>query len=242
MNEKSIFTQLLAGGFTPGDSMLHRLSPGKKISLALLMVCILGLGHWPGIAAVAAVCLLGLIGSGLRPGGVFRRFRFFLGFLIAVGVFPVLFTPGSGAEPHSGFPLSVTWEGLEAGALATCRLTLMFLVSMILMHTTAPGDLIRPMEEIGGRFSQSRGPIGEIITVGVLAFQLLPIICVETERWFHARIGKETIKGNLFRKAGQVGRLLLPLTVSVLNDAERFSRQLKIPPSREGTGGPARPN
>ncbi|GJL79739.1 MAG: hypothetical protein NPINA01_27280 [Nitrospinaceae bacterium] len=178
-----------------------------------------------GIAAVSLICLLGIVLAKTGFGGVIRKLRTFAWFILLLGIFPVFFTPGTSIESVS--VLGVTWEGLEAGALIACRLTLMFLISMLFMHTTAPEDLFTA--QASGKDDGPRASLRQIGTVGLMAFQLLPILCIEVERRLIAELnsGKDVVKGNLFQKARQVARLLVPLTVSIFENTEEFSKRLE---------------
>jgi energy-coupling factor transporter transmembrane protein EcfT len=220
------FNHLMPGVYTPGDSVLHRTSVSRKIFLGLAILCLTAWGKWTGIAFVVLVCLSGIILAKTGFKMVLRKLRTFVWFVLFLGIFPVFFIPGTSVETLS--VLGVTWEGLEAGALTSCRLMLMFLVSMLFMHTTAPQDLFA-LNNSGDRGGHSLWvSIREAGTVGLMAFQLLPILCIEVEKWLAVELnsGKDVVRGNLFQKARQVAGLLVPLTVSIFENTEQFSKRL----------------
>jgi energy-coupling factor transporter transmembrane protein EcfT len=217
---------LMPGAYTPGDSVLHRTSVSSKIFIGLGILCLTAWGKWMGISVVSVVCLAGIFSASIGFHAVLQKLKTFVWFVLFLGIFPVFFTPGTSIEIVS--VLGVTWEGLEAGALTSCRLLLMFLVSMLFMHTTDPKDLFafNNSEKNEGRGSWS--PFRQAGTVGLMAFQLLPILCIEVEKWVAQEMSseKEVVKGNLFQKARQVARLLVPLTVSIFSNTEKFSKRL----------------
>jgi energy-coupling factor transport system permease protein len=226
VGQKFSFNHLMPGVYTPGDSVLHRTPVSRKIFLGLAILCLTAWGKWMGIAAVSLICLAGIFLAKLGFKMVLQKLRTFFWFILFLAIFPVFFTPGTSIEIVS--VLGVTWEGLEAGALTSCRLLLMFLVSMLFMHTTAPKDLFAFNNSGKNEGQGSWSPFRQAGTVGLMAFQLLPILCVEVEKWMTAELnnGKEVVQGNLFQKARQVARLLVPLTVSIFENTEQFSKQL----------------
>ncbi len=226
MGQKFSFNHMMPGVYTPGDSVLHRTPVIRKIFLGLAILCLTAWGKWMGIAAVCVVCLSGVILAKLGFKVVLQKLRAFVWFVLFLGIFPVFFTPGTSIEIVS--VLGVTWEGLEAGALTSCRLLLMFLISMLFMHTTAPKDLFAFNNSRENEGQGSWSPFRQAGAVGLMAFQLLPILCVEVEKWMSQELNrdKEVVKGNLFQKARQVARLLVPLTVSIFENTEQFSKRL----------------
>lgn len=228
MKKKFSFSHLLPGVYEPGDSLLHKASVHWKIFLGLGLLSLAALGGWMGIAAVSLVCLIGLYLAGLGFYKVFQRLKAFVWFILFLGIFPVFFTPGSSVEVIGGYSFGLTWEGLDAGALFSCRMILMFLVSMIFMRTTRPADLFE-LQKPGGEGDKGlRAFFREAGTVGLMAFQLLPILFDEVEKRLVTELNdKKKISGSLFNKARQVAHLLIPLTVFVFENSEQFSKQLK---------------
>ena len=226
MKQKFSINHLMPGVYTPGNSVLHRMPVVWKITLGLGILCLTAWGKWMGVAAVILVCLAGIILAEMGFRMVAQKLRAFFWFILLLGIFPVFFTPGT---PIDAIPfLGLTWEGLDAGALVSCRLALMFLVSMLFMHTTSPKDLfaIANSEKKDGHWIWDS--FKETGTVGLMAFQLLPILCVEVEKRLIAELdsGKDKIRGNLFNKARQTARLLIPLTVYVFENTDLFAERL----------------
>jgi len=221
----------MPGVYAPGDSLLHKTPINWKIFLGMGLLVLAALGGWIGIAAVSLVCLIGLFLAGVGIRAVYQRLRTFVWFILFLGIFPVFFTPGSSIEVMDGYSLGLTWEGLEAGALFSCRMTLMFLISMIFMHTTRPADLFKYQKPGHDEDKGLRAFFREAGTVGLMAFQLLPILFDEVEKRLVAELNdkdelKNKISGSLFNKARQVAHLLIPLTVFVFENTEQYSKRL----------------
>jgi len=241
MKKNFSFIHLIPGVYSPGNSVLHRTSVSRKIFLGLGILCLTAWGKWVGVATVFLACLAGIFNAQIDFATVARKLRAFLWFILLLGIFPVFFTPGTSIA--GGSLLGVTWEGLEAGALTPFRLIVMFLVSMLFMHTTAPADLFAFNHSDENKRRGLWVPFRQAGTVGLMAFQLLPILCVEVEKWLAAELssGKQVVRGNLFQKARQVARLLVPLTVSVFENTERFSKQLENGDGRPEKDSHAKP-
>jgi energy-coupling factor transporter transmembrane protein EcfT len=228
VKKKFSFNHLMPGVYTPGDSLLHKASINWKLFIGLGLLSLTAFGQWVGIAVVFLICLMGLILAGVGMRAVCQRLRTFFWFILFLGIFPVFFTPGTSVEVIEGHSLGLTLEGLEAGALFSCRMILMFLISMIFMHTTQPADLFALQKSKGeGDEKGLRGFFREAGSVGLMAFQLLPILFDEVEKQLVKQLNDENkIRGSLFSKARQVAHLLIPLTVFVFENTEQFSKQL----------------
>jgi energy-coupling factor transporter transmembrane protein EcfT len=227
LEKKFSFNHLLPGVYSPGDSLLHKAPINWKIIIGMVLLVMAALGGWWGIAIVSLICLTGLFIAGLGIYSIFQRLKTFVWFILFLGIFPVFFTPGSSIEVVEGYSFGLTWEGLEAGALFSSRMILMFLVSMIFMHTTLPADIFQ-LQKTGGEGGNGlRAFLREAGTVGLMAFQLLPILFDEVEKRVVKELNdKEKIRGNLFSKARQVAHLLIPLTVFVFENSERFAKKI----------------
>jgi energy-coupling factor transporter transmembrane protein EcfT len=226
MGNKFSFSHLMPGVYAPGDSLLHKTTVRWKIFLGLGLLVLAGFGQWQGIALVFFICLFGLVVAGVGLRAICQRLRTFLWFILFLGVFPVFFTPGTSIEVADGHSLGLTLEGLEAGALFSCRMILMFLVSMIFMHTTKPAELFA-LQKPGGEGDKGlRAFFREAGTVGLMAFQLLPILFDEVEKRLVKELDEKKISGSLFNKARQVAYLLIPLTVFVFENTEQYSEKL----------------
>lgn len=183
-------------------------------------------GQWRGIAVVSLTCLFGLYSTGVSFFDVCRRLKTFVWFILFLGIFPVFFTPGTSIDVVPGYSFGLTIEGLEAGALFSCRMTLMFLISMLFVRTTKPSDLFKYRQREGKGGKGMRAFFREAGSVGLMAFQLLPILFDEVEKRLIKELHEKKISGSLFNKARQVAHLLIPLTVSVFENTDQYARRL----------------
>ena len=170
--------------FNPGTSVLHRIGAEKKIALLVIFFSVISLGDKLALSITGGLLLSGWFISGARVMEIFRCLKRFSWFLLIVGIFPALFTPG---KPVDVLFLPVTWEGVETGVLSMSRLALMFLGSILLMRTTPPKNLRRAANWLGERFYWAGNWTQETLEVGIMAVQMIPRICMEAETWMASR-------------------------------------------------------
>ncbi|MBI4390124.1 MAG: hypothetical protein HY580_08080, partial [Nitrospinae bacterium] len=154
-------------------------------------------------------------------------------FLLVIGTFPVLFTPGIPLDSLAFFPIAVTREGVEQGGYALSRFILMFLISYLLLRVTSPGSLIEAAEK---RTAGPGSPPGkEYLIVAVLAFQLVPLLFAEAEALAASRAKAGGRGKGLPAQMRFWSRLLIDFAGHALARREYFARQLGM---RGGEGRP----
>ena len=229
MSEPSLSHDLLAGRFQPGDSVLHSMRPGWKVFGVGILVVLTAMGSVPVLGGLLLLGATGLAVAGISPARIWALLKTFKWFLLVIGVLPVLMTPGHAIESLAFLPFQTTWEGLNAGAESIFKFTLMILFSMILMRTTAPGDLmpVEPAMTLFG-FSIMNRWLKEFFAVGIWAFHLIPLLFVEAEKFILSRCATlEGSRWDRFKSAMDAGLFLGPLLVYVLNQADRWGQEVK---------------
>lgn len=228
MAQKGFISSMMGGSYVAGNSILHQMNVGTKLTATLILVTVVGVSGWAGLAGVAAVGSIALFAADYSLRIFLRRMKTFIWFLLVVALFPALFTPGTPIAALHAAPVTVTWEGLSQAGLSSCRLLLMFLLSSVLIHTTPILEMVRQAENLRSRFPRFGAPLKEVIAVAALAFQMMPLLCVHAEQWVTDHLHKEnkTMTGGLISKARQAAGLLGPWIASVLGNAERFAGDL----------------
>ncbi len=126
--------ELTAIGFTPGQSMLHRLDPRTKQALLMGLSVICLRGNPAFLLSLTAVMMLSFRSAGFRFGRLIREIRYFLFFLCFVfGIRTIEFSGG----------WTPTFSADVAGeALIVCwRLLLVVFMGVLLMATTRTADI-----------------------------------------------------------------------------------------------------
>lgn len=236
MPEQSLSHDFLAGRFQPGDSILHRMRPGRKVFGIGILVILTAVGNVPVWGGLLLLAGMGLVMADISPAKIWKLLKTFKWFLLVIGGLPVIMTPGHAIQSLAFFPVDTTWEGLSAGAESILKFTLMIFFSMILMRTTAPGDLMPAATKMTlfGYPILNRW-LKEFFAVGIGAFQLIPLLIGEVEQFILSRCGAlEGSRWDRFKSALDAGLFLGPLLVHLLSQANRWEQEVmsQVPPLR----------
>jgi energy-coupling factor transporter transmembrane protein EcfT len=228
MTTSSLAESILAGRYQPDDTFLHRLSVGRKLLLAATMVVLASSGNFHVLGTLAVVVLVAWKLTAIPFALLGRLIRSFRWFLLILGFFPVFFTPGRPIEALSFLPFVISWEGVFYGLQASSKLLVMFMISFLLMRTTPAMDLMRTLKKlIVIRSPRWRRAVEDFFHVGVMAVQLIPLLCVEAERFMLSKLNEQSKEDiSRFQKAWRVGLLLAPLVAHVLKEQDRFAAAL----------------
>ena len=217
------------GQFVDTGSFIHRMDPRIKLAATFVMlVASFLIDSFLGFAL--ALLLLAAIQavSRIPLGFVLRGSAFFLGFLLFILLFQVLFYPGE--VPESGYLwrwgiLSVSTEGLRSAGILGLRVIFLYYVTTMLMLTTSLVDLTNGLELIFGPLQRLRVPVNELVLVFVIAIKFVPIFIDEVERLARAQTarGVPFDEGGAFTRARRLGRLLVPIFISGFRRADLLS-------------------
>ena len=194
-----------------------------------------------GFAVVLPLLVLIQLVSRVPLGYVLRGSQLFLGFLVFVLFFQVLFYPGDVPESsylwHWGF-LSISTEGLYTAGILGLRVIFLYYVTTMLMLTTSLVDLTNGLELIFGPLQKIRVPINELVLVFVIAIKFVPIFIGEVERLARAQTarGVPFDEGGALVRARRIGRLLVPIFISGFARADLLATAMNTRSYRGGRG------
>ena len=205
------------GQFVETGSFIHRMDPRIKLAATFVMlVASFVIDDFLGFAVALALLALIQIVSRIPLGYLLRGSGFFVGFLLFILAFQVLFYPGevSGYLWRWGI-LSVSTEGLRAAGLLGLRVIFLYYVTTMLMLTTSLVDLTNGLELIFGPLQRLRVPVNELVLVFVIAIKFVPIFIEEVERLARAQTarGVPFDEGGALKRAQRLGRLLVPIFI-----------------------------
>ncbi|MBA3473095.1 MAG: energy-coupling factor transporter transmembrane protein EcfT, partial [Rubrobacter sp.] len=193
---------VIFGQFIDTGSPIHRMD--ARIKLVITFVFIVAsflINDFLGFAVVLPLLVLIQLVSRVPLGYVLRGSQLFLGFLVFVLFFQVLFYPGDVPESsylwHWGF-LSISTEGLYTAGILGLRVIFLYYVTTMLMLTTSLVDLTNGLELIFGPLQKIRVPVNELVLVFVIAIKFVPIFIGEVERLARA----QTARGVPFDEGG----------------------------------------
>ena len=217
------------GQFVDTGSLIHRIDPRIKLAATFVMlVASFLIDSLLGFAVALLLVILVQVSSRIPLGYVLRGSAFFLGFLLFILLFQVLFYPGE--VPESGYLwrwgiLSISTEGLRSAGILGLRVIFLYYVTTMLMLTTSLVDLTNGLELIFGPLQRLRVPVNELVLVFVIAIKFVPIFIDEVERLARAQTarGVPFDEGGAFTRARRLGRLLVPIFISGFRRADLLS-------------------
>jgi energy-coupling factor transport system permease protein len=220
---------VIFGQFIDTGSFIHRLDPRVKLAavFAMLVASFL-IDSFLGFALVLPLLVLIQVVSRVPLAYVLRGSTFFLGFLLFILFFQVLFYPGE--VPESSYlwrwgVLSISTEGLRSAGILGLRVIFLYYTTTMLMLTTSLVDLTNGLELIFGPLQRLRVPVNELVLVFVIAIKFVPIFIEEVERLARAQTarGVPFDEGGAFTRARRLGRLLVPIFIGGFHRADLLS-------------------
>ncbi|CCQ91337.1 membrane hypothetical protein [Nitrospina gracilis 3/211] len=225
---------ILESRYQKGDSFFHKLSPGWKILTVLGLLVWIALADLTVLVGLTILVVLCAISAGIPLATLLKLLRSLRWLLLVIGVFPMLFTPGTVIPVLSFLQVPITWEGIHGGTMACVKLTVMFVLSILLTRTTPPMALIECLQRWVILPSPVwRQKILDVFTVGLWSIQLIPILCVEAERFILGEMERrreanaETQKKMGLRDAWSAALLLGPLVTHLFGQVDRFALELQ---------------
>jgi energy-coupling factor transport system permease protein len=220
------------GQFVETGSTIHRMDPRIKLAATFVMlVASFVIDDVLGFAVALALLALIQIVSRIPLGYLLRGSGFFLGFLLFILAFQVLFYPGEVSEYLWRWGiLSVSTEGLRAAGILGLRVIFLYYVTTMLMLTTSLVDLTNGLELIFGPLQRLRVPVNELVLVFVIAIKFVPIFIEEVERLARAQTarGVPFDEGGAIKRARRLGRLLVPIFIGGFARADVLTTAMNI--------------
>jgi energy-coupling factor transport system permease protein len=231
---------VIFGQFIDTGSPIHRVDARiKLVATFVFIVASFLIDSFLGFALVLPLLALIQLVSRVPLGYVLRGSRFFLGFLVFILFFQVLFYPGEVPESSYlwrwGF-LSISTEGLYTAGILGLRVVFLYYVTTMLMLTTSLVDLTNGLELIFGPLQRIRVPVNELVLVFVIAIKFVPIFIEEVERLARAQTarGVPFDEGGAFKRARRLGRLLVPIFISGFARADLLTTAMNTRSYRGG--------
>ena len=229
MTPKTRLSQMiLEGRYQPGTSLLHRMRPSLKLILVLLFFLLASWGDLKILGGLMFVCLLAMVLAHIPLKTVGRFVYAFRWLFLIIGLFPLFTTPGAVVEGLTFLPFTISWEGLKAGLESFLKLLEMFFLSLILVRTTSPQDLMNTLQKaIIIKNPKWKKTVQEFFMTGLWAVQLIPMICVETETFMLSKLNEENEKKiSGLKKAWRTASQLGPLMVHLFRQMDEWEPEL----------------
>jgi energy-coupling factor transport system permease protein len=220
---------VIFGQFVDTGSVIHRMDPRIKLAAVFVMlVASFLIDSFLGFAVVLPLLVLIQVISRVPLGYLLRGSAFFVGFLVFILFFQVLFYPGD--VPGSSYLwrwnfLSISTEGIRSAVILGLRVVFLYYVTTMLMLTTSLVDLTNGLELIFGPLQRIGVPVNELVLVFVIAIKFVPIFIEEIERLARAQTarGVPFDEGGPIKRARRIGRLLVPIFIGGFARADLLS-------------------
>jgi energy-coupling factor transport system permease protein len=218
---------VIFGQFIDTGSFIHRMDSRIKLAavFAMLVASFL-IDSFLGFAVVLVLMVLIQAVSRVPLSYVLRGSALFIGFLIFILFFQVLFYQGDAHDYLWRWGvLSISTEGLRSAGILGLRVIFLYYVTTMLMLTTSLVDLTNGLELIFGPLQWLRVPVNELVLVFVIAIKFVPIFIEEVERLARAQTarGVPFDEGGAITRARRLGRLLVPIFIGGFHRADLLS-------------------
>lgn len=224
-----ISRSITLGQYINNGSALARMDPRTKLFCAVLLIIVTSfiINTFAAFGVLLLFCIVLQVGSHISTSYVLGSFKPFLGFLLFIFCFEVLFYQ---APPHTKqlwqwWIIAVSWRGILSSVLTIIRVLFLYYIVSMLMFTTSVVDLTDGLEALLSPLQKVGVPVNPFIMVLVIAFKFVPIFINEIERLMKAQSarGVRFDQGNFIQRAQKISPLLIPVFVSGFKRAETLS-------------------
>lgn len=216
------------GQYFPGDTAVHRLDPRTKILLTVLyIVTVFTAKGAVGYAVAVLWLIVGVRVSrvGCRP--LVRGLRPVWVVIAFTAILNLFYTPGT--VLFSFWRLTVTREGVVAAVRMLLRISLLIMGTFLLTYTTSPIRLTDGLESLLAPLKKIKVPVHELAMMMAIALRFIPTLIEETDKIMAAQKarGADFESGNLFRRAGALIPILVPLFISAFRRADELATAME---------------
>lgn len=219
---------LLPGMHVAGGTPVHRLDPRVKMGASLLLMVLPFLApSLPSNLLLAGFVVALVILSAVPMMALVRTLRVVVWTGIFMFVFRLFTTPGTPLLTVGG--ISVTLQGLGAGAVQIYRLSLLVVVSSLLTYTTSPAQLAHGLEAVLGPLARLGLPVREFAMVLTIALRFVPTLFEEIEKIVKAQESRGALirTGPLWKRVPGWVPVFVPLFVSAFRRAEDLATAME---------------
>mgnify|MGYP004701376009 CR=1 FL=1 len=220
---------VMMGGYSPGDSLLHRTDARSKILLAsLFMVTLYGVESYSALFLTGVFMLLTTWGIGRSLSDFWRGLRPILWLAACAAFFNIFFVSGAPLAP-SGILSYLSYEGLHRSAKMMLRLILLVSSATLLTATTSPLALTAGLESLLQPLKRIKIPVQQSAMLLALALRFLPVIVEEAAKSIQVRVSCSPAfkAGGLRQRLQGYIPLLFPLFVAIFRRGEALATAME---------------
>lgn len=223
-------SRFLVGRYLALDSPLHRMGAlAKLVILLVYLVVLVVVKSFVGFGLMAALLLVGLLGSRIPVGFWLRGLWPVLWVIAIFALFHLLFTKGGGVLLAVG-GLTIELEGLIQALYVACRLTMIILAASLFTLSTPVLSAAQAVERLLRPLSYLKVPTAEIGVMLALALRFIPIVLEESERLNMAQKARGRGQGRptLWGRARDVLALLVPVLANTMKRADAIALAMEL--------------
>ena len=218
-------TNMLAGQYISGDSLLHKLAAGVKVvCLCMLAIAVVVTSTIHGYA-IMLICLGMIVWlSRLSPGSVLApiaRMRFFF---VIIFLMNALFY--STDQPLLAWGIiSITQTGITQGATVVFNVVYIMALANVLTCTTTPIDLTTGLAALLEPLRFLRVPVEDVAMIIGIAVRFVPTLLEEADMIKKAQTARGAkFESKKFReRASSFLQLLIPVFLAAFRRADELS-------------------
>ena len=229
---------LVFGSYYATDSVLHRMDPRIKLTVAVIyMIVAIIAVDLRGIAALAVFTAIAIALANIPAREVANSIKPLLFIMVFTALINVLAT-NQGTVYWQWGPFVISSGGLWNALIFTLRVGLMLFGASLLTLTTSPIDLADGLEHVLRPLSRLGVPVTELAMMVSIAFRFLPTFL---EEFFKIKAAQES-RGLAFDQGGPIERaklflpLMAPLFASAFRHAEKLAQAMDSRCYRGGHG------
>jgi len=217
------------GHHIPGESIIHRLDPRVKV-VSVIGMSIMVLNGNAFTLAIFSIFLGALIAFSRIPiHHIVKALRPVVVFFALIFLLHLIFSEGTPIQPFPSWRVTVTYEGLNQGALVTWRFILLVVAASVLTMTTSPTELVSGIERLIRPLNAVGIPSHDVALMISIALRSVPTFLQEIERIKEAQMarGANFKTGSFVAKAKATSSLLLPLVVNSVRRADELATAME---------------
>lgn len=213
------------GQFYNTDSVIHRLDPRVKITIALIYVITLFFPRNPVLYIIAFVSLVLYIRISKVPITFIMKGLKALGMIILFTVIINLFTVKGAKVLLEWHFVRITDIGLRSAIYLGLRLCFMIIGSSMMTYTTTPNALTDGLEKMLGWMKRFHVPVHEFAMIMSIALRFVPILVEELDKIMKAQMarGIDFKEGNIIARLKKMIPIIIPLFVSAVRRSNELA-------------------
>lgn len=230
--------RVIFGQFIERDSLIHRLDPRTKlVGMIMIMLSFLTLTTFIDYSAATAFLLIALLSSKIPLVYFLRMLKPVWFILLFTFLYNAIFAPGAIVIWSWSF-ITLTVEGMQAGAFVIWRLVLMILLASILTLTTKPLLLAQGLEKLMSPLSRLNVPVEQLSLMVVIAIRFIPTIMEELERIMLAQKarGYDITSVKMPKRLFAYIPIVVPLFMTTIQRAEQLTMAIEARAYGNGKG------